>query len=435
MTGLLYCAALLALAVMLLIVLTGRVRLHATLALAGLVVAYGVAADMTISSIGRTFSIGFVHTLDQVGLVLLGGIVAATFVERSGAAARFGAALGRRGASSIMAVPIGLIAGTGASPTAGLALLLPLVRVLRGRSALVLSLSLLASFALVPPSPIAIAGASVLGANAMTVFAIGAPLAVVIALAGWFYVCRALPKVDESDADVTTEPMRARDLVTIVLPILIPIALLIVQSVAQIPSEPLGRGGMRELFTGISRPLMLMVFAAGLALLLVWRWDATALSERGWAGEAITAAAGALMAMGIAGGFGRVLDETGAAELLGESLSVKRWGVLTPFLVAAIVKSMVGSSLTATLTTAGMIEPLLPALGLDAPMGRALGVAAIGAGAMTVSHINDAHFWLTAHAQRLTPSRTLLVLSGGTAVQGVLAISILLILSAVLPWI
>lgn len=432
MTGLLYCAALLALAVVLLVVLTGRFRLHATLALAGLIVAYGFAADMTVSSIGRTFSIGFVHTLDQVGLVLLGGIVAATFVERSGAAARVAASLVRRRAPSVIAVPIGLVAGIGASPTAGLALLLPLVRALRGRSALVLSLSLLASFALVPPSPIAIAGSSVLGADAMTVFAIGAPLALVVALAGWFHAGRALPQVYDSDVEIATEPMRTRDILTVALPVLIPIALLIVQSVAQIPSEPLGRGGMRELFTGISRPLMLMVFAAGLALLLVWRWDAAALSERGWAGEAISAAAGALMVMGIAGGFGRVLDETGVAELLGEALSVKRWGVLTPFLVAAIVKTMLGSSLTATLTTAGMIEPLLPALGLDTPAGRALAVAAIGAGSMTVSHINDAHFWLTAHAQRLTPARTLLALSGGTAVQGILAIVMLLILRAVL---
>lgn len=432
MTGLLYCAALLAAAVALLVVLTGRLRLHATLALAGLVVAYGFAADMTISSIGRTFSIGFVHTLDQVGLVLLGGIVAATFVERSGAAARVAAALTRRRVSSVIAVPIGLVAGTGASPTAALALLLPVVRAMRGRSALVLSLSLLAVFALVPPSPVAIAASSVLSANAMTSFMIGAPLAVVIALAGWFYAGRSLPRVDDSDASVTSEPMCARDVLTLCLPVLVPIALLIVQSVAQIPSEPLGRGGMRELFTGISRPLMLMVFAAGLALLLVWRWDAAALSERGWAGEALTAAAGALMVMGIAGGFGRVLDETGVAELLGEAMSAKRWGVLTPFLVAAIVKSMVGSSLAATLTTAGMIEPLLPALGLDGPTGRALAVAAVGAGAMTVSHINDAHFWLTAHAQRMTPVETLIAFSGGSAVQGIVAIAILLILSAVL---
>ncbi|MGE0423946.1 MAG: GntP family permease [Reyranellaceae bacterium] len=432
MTGLLYCAALLALAVVLLAVLTGRVRLHKTLALAGVVVAFGFAADMTISSIGRTFSIGFVHTLDQAGLVLLGGIVAATFVERSGAAARVAAALARRRMPSVIAVPVGLVAGIGASPTSGLALLLPLVGTLRGRSALVLSLSLLASFAFVPPSPIAIAGSSVLGADAMTVLAIGAPLAVVVALAGWFYAGRALPRIDDRDAPLAIGPIRARDGIAVVLPVLVPIALLIVQSVAQIPSEPLGRGGMRELFTGISRPLMLMVLAAGLALLLVWRWDAAALSERGWAGEAITAAAGALMVMGIAGGFGRVLDETGAADLLGEALSLKRWGVLTPFLVAALVKTMLGSSLTATLTTSGMIEPLLPALGLDAPTGRALAVAAVGAGAMTVSHINDPHFWLTAHAQRLTPSRALIALSGGTAVQGVLAAAILLALTAVL---
>jgi GntP family gluconate:H+ symporter len=189
---------------------------------------------------------------------------------------------------------------------------------------------------------------------------------------------------------------------------------------------------MRELFTGISRPLMLMVFAAGLAMLLVWRWDAAALSERGWAGEAVIAAAGVLMIMGVAGGFGRVLDETGVAELLGEAMSAMRWGVLTPFLVAAIVKSMVGSSLAATLTASGMIEPLLPGLGLDDPTGRALAVAAVGAGAMTACHVNDAHFWLTAHAQRLSPARTLLTLSVGTALQGALAVVILLILSAAL---
>src|SRR5260221_13544778 len=102
------------------------------------------------------------------------------------------------------------------------------------------------------------------------------------------------------------------------------------------------------------------------------------------------------------------------------------------FIVAGIVETVLCYSHTARLRTAGMIEPLLPALGLDAPTGRALAVAADGAGAMTVSHINDPHFWLTAHAQRLTPSRTLITLSGGTAVQGVTAIAILLILSAVL---
>ena len=297
MTGLLYCAALLALAVVLLAVLTGGVRLHATLALAGVVVAFGFAADMTISSIGRTFSIGFVHTLIRPGwccwrhrrrhlrrAIRRGGprggrpspLAPVVRHRRTGRAGRR-----RRRLADI---------GTGAAAAAGAYPARPF-----GAGAVAVAAGLALRF--VPPSPIAIAGSSVLGADAMTVLAIGAPLAVVVTLAGWFYAGRALPRVDDRDAPLAIGPMRTRDVLVVVLPVLVPIALLIVQSVAQIPSEPLGRGGMRELFTGISRPLMLMVCAAGLALLVVWRWTPRA-SERGWAGEAIIAAAGALMVMG-----------------------------------------------------------------------------------------------------------------------------------------
>ena len=410
-----------------LVVLTGRIRLHATITMLALVVAFGLAADMTANSVGRAFSIGFVHTLEQVGLVLVGGAIAATFVEGSGAAARVGTALGARG----VALPIGLVAGIGGSPTAALALSLPVLRTSGTRSAVPLSLALLAAHALVPPSPIAIAGAAVLGADATTVFLIGAPLAIAVAVAGWLFVRRTLPAADVPAASAAGRPT-PRDVLALTLPALVPLVLLIVQSVAQIPSEPLGRGGARELFTGISRPLMLMVVATGLALVLTWRWDETALSERGWIGEALLGVTATLLVAGAAGGFGRVIDETGIPTLLAEDASGLKLGVLAPFLAALVIKTLMGSSLVATLTAAGMVEPLLPSLGLGDATGRALAVAAIGAGAMAVSHINDAHFWLTAHAARLTPQRALLVFSLGTAVQAALAATILLLLSLAL---
>jgi len=408
-------------------VLTGRIRLHPVVALAGLVVAFGIAANMTANSVGRAFGIGFVATLEQVGLVLVGGAIAAAFVEGSGAAARVGAAVGSRG----IAMPLGLVAGVGGSPAAALALALPVVRAAGPRAALPLSLALLASHALVPPSPIAIAAAAVLKADATSVFVVGAPLAAIVAVTAWLLVRRAPP----ADLAVPVESVgrpTVRDGLVLALPVLVPLALLVVQSVAQIPSEPLGRGGAREFYTGISRPLMLMVIAIGLVLLLTWRWDEKALSERGWMGEALRGIAATLLVAGIAGGFGRVIDETGMPTLLAEDVSGLRLGVLAPFVVALVIKTLMGSSLVATLTAAGMVEPLLPSLGLAGDGGRVLAVLAIGAGAMAVSHINDPHFWLTAHAARLTPGRTLRVFSLATAIQAVLAVSILLLLSLVL---
>jgi len=62
--------------------------------------------------------------------------------------------------------------------------------------------------------------------------------------------------------------------------------------------------------------------------------------------------------------------------------------------VAALFKIAQGSSTVAITTTAGLMAPLLPALGLESPAEISLAVLAIGAGAMTVSHANDSYFWV-----------------------------------------
>ena len=68
----------------------------------------------------------------------------------------------------------------------------------------------------------------------------------------------------------------------------------------------------------------------------------------------------------------------------------RRWAACwSPFLIAAAIKTLQGSSLVAAITAAGMVQPLLLPLGLDDPNGKALAALAVGAGAMTVCHVND----------------------------------------------
>jgi GntP family gluconate:H+ symporter len=78
-------------------------------------------------------------------------------------------------------------------------------------------------------------------------------------------------------------------------------------------------------------------------------------------------------------------------------------GIFFPFLLAAILKSAQGSSTVAITTTAGIVAPLLTALGFATPVDAALLVVAIGAGAMTVSHANDSYFWVVTSFGELTP--------------------------------
>jgi GntP family gluconate:H+ symporter len=382
-------------AVVAIVLLIQRLHLPSFLAIMATVVVYGIAADMTFQSVGKAFGLGFTATLEQAGLLVVAGALVQALVLRQ--------PLGT-GTSAV----VGALAGLGASATGGLALLQPAGQA-APRRALGLALTLLAVSSLVAPSPIAIAAASVMKASNSTMLMVALPLAVIAAVLGWWFVARQIPSTDVAGwLDWTW------------LAVLIPIALLIVQSVAQMPSEPLGKGGAREFYIGISKPLMLAAVAITFGVLFAGRWQPSALAGRSWAPL--------LLAVGASGGLARVFDETGMAELLAEYALHPRFGILTPFLAAAIVKTMQGNSLTAVLTASGMIEPMLPALGLDSVSGRALAAAAVGAGSMAICHVNDPFFWIAASMGRLSPGRALYVISLGSAVM---AIGALVVLAAV----
>jgi gluconate:H+ symporter, GntP family len=105
------------------------------------------------------------------------------------------------------------------------------------------------------------------------------------------------------------------------------------------------------------------------------------------------------------------------------------FAILVPFFVAAVMKTFQGSSLVAAITAAGMMQPLMTALGLDGGNARALAALAIGAGAMTISHVNDDYFWLVSDRAGFAPLRGLTAFSVGTLLQGFLAVVVLLLLS------
>lgn len=392
-------ALLLPAAVAALVLLVQRFALPAFLALLTIAAAYGLAADMTIQSIGRAFGLGFSAAMEQTGLlVVAAGLVRALLIQRP--------------LPTPAAVTAGLVAGLGGSAAGGLALLQP-AGLGAPRRAMGLALALLAVHALVVPSPLAVAASAVLKADVLAGFRMTLPVAALAALGGWLFAMASLPR----DPDGGRLSWRW-------LVVAIPVALLVVQAVAQMPTEPLGRGGEREFYTGISQPLLLAVLAVGLAVLMSRRWQPAALADTSWAPLLLT--------VGAAGGFARLLDETGIPPLLAEQALDPRLGLLVPFLAAAIVKTMQGNSLAAVLTASGMVEPMLPALGLDGSAGRTIAAAAAGAGAIAICHVNDPFFWIAAHMAGMTPARALRVVSLGSLVVAVLALALLSVLRLVL---
>jgi GntP family gluconate:H+ symporter len=386
-------------AVVAIVLLVQRLHLPAFLAIMATVVVYGIAADMTFQSVGKAFGLGFTAALEQIGLLVVAGALVQALVLRG--------PLGT-GTSAVA----GALAGLSQSAAGGLALLQATGQE-APRRALGLALTLLIFAALVAPSPLAVAAASVMKADIRTMAMIAVPVAIVAALAGWLHVAREVPAAHK--------PGR---LTLAWLAVAIPIALLIVQAVAQMPSEPLGKGGAREFYIGISKPLMLTALAVTLGVLFAGRWQPSALVGRSWAPL--------LMAVGAAGGLSRVFDETGMAELLAERVLDPRYGLVVPFLAAAIVKTMQGNSLSAVLTASGMVEPMLPALGLDSASGRAIAAAAAGAGSIAICHLNDPFFWIAAHMAGLTPATALRTISLGSLLMALVALLLLFGLSRLL---
>ena len=134
--------------------------------------------------------------------------------------------------------------------------------------------------------------------------------------------------------------------------------------------------------------------------------------------------AGPILFITAAGGvLGNVIANTTMVDYIKENAqALQAIGLLFPFLLSAILKTAQGSSTVALTTTAGIIAPLLPTLGLDTPVSAALTVIAIGAGAMTVSHANDSYFWVVTNFGDLRVEDGYKTQTVGTLVAGIASI-------------
>jgi len=90
------------------------------------------------------------------------------------------------------------------------------------------------------------------------------------------------------------------------------------------------------------------------------------------------------------------------------------------------LKSAQGSSTVAILTVSAIASPLLASMGLESNIGRVCSVLAIGAGAMTVSHVNDSYFWVVSQFSELSVKQSLRSLSLATAFQGLVGLLLVL---------
>ena len=404
--------------VVFIVVASTRLKLHPFLALLLAALGYGMAVGrMPLVDVVKAINAGFGETVGYIGLVILAGSVIGVFLEKSGGATSLAESVlrlvGRRNVPAAMAV-IGCLVSIPVFCDSAFVILSPLTRALsRGAgislapSAIALSLGLYTTHTMVPPTPGPVAVAGLLEADLGMVILWGLLVSGVAIVAGWLFAVRVAARVEiapDGPDDLLPEqadpwrPSPAKAL----LPILLPIVLIVLKSIGDFPSRPFGQGQAAEVIAFVGQPIVALLIGVFLALFLPRKLDRDMLSAAGWVGEAVVPAAMIIVVTGCGGAFGKVIQQSGIAEDVKGMLGGVPLGIWLPILLAAALKTAQGSSTVAMITTASIVAPLLPLLGLDAPAVRPLVAVAVGIGSIMVSHANDSFFWVVVQLSKMS---------------------------------
>jgi gluconate:H+ symporter, GntP family len=486
--GRLIFAALLGMAVI--IVLITWLKLHPFISLLiGSLIA-GMTAGLAPTAAVTSFSNGFGSTSASVGTLIALGAIFGKLLADSGGADRIVDTLVSR--ASVQALPwimglVGAIIGLPMFFEVGLVLLVPVIMLVARRSGLPLMrvavptiAGLSAMHGFVPPHPGPLAAISAVHANLGITLGLGVIVALVgVIVAGPLFArvaARWVPAevpalFDAGDAgqggagqgaatrrdsgqgaidtprtaainlggrgdqlrqaDQAAHPAAVRrpgfwpTLVTILLPA----GLMLLAAIIDI-ADANDPAAWKTVVDFVGTPLIALGIAVIVAMVVLGRGAGFSLKRTSSVvTDALPPIAGIILIVGAGGGFKQVLVDTKISDVISNWASHSSISVfLLAWIVAVFIRVATGSATVATITTAGILEPVTHHLSTP---GVSLLVLAIGAGSLFFSHVNDAGFWLFKEYFGLSIGQTIKSWSILETVLSVVGIIVVLALSLV----
>ena len=390
-----------------------RWKVHPFFAIMAMALLLAIAAGIPLTEIPGLIGAGFSSTFTSIGIVIVLGAFIGAVLEKTGAALKLADIVVSLVGEKRPALAVELMGWVISIPVfcdSGFVILDPVRKALARRTrtssvamTLCLSCGLYVSHVFIPPTPGPIAAAQTLGAgeHLLLIMGMGVLCSVFPLIAGYFFSLAAGKKV-QSKEDLSQETTQSYEALKAsfgrlpgaaasLAPIVVPILLMALSSIASMAHWT---GAGTDLCRFFGAPVIALAVGTVFAIALLWRSGKKAdfypLSDQ------TLRTVGPILFVTAAGGvLGKVIASSDLVRFITENASgLKAVGIFFPFLLAALLKSAQGSSTVAITTTAGLLAPLLPALGLSSPVDTALTVMAIGAGAMTVSHANDSYFWV-----------------------------------------
>ncbi len=437
-------------AVIALIVLIARFRLHPFIALVSVSLVMGLAAGMAPVAAVKAFGDGVGNVLGFIAIVVGLGTMLGKMMAESGAATRIATTLielfgERRVHWAIMIVAF--IVGIPVFFQVGFVLLIPLVFTIArrtGMSLIKIGIPLVAGLSVVhgmlPPHPAAMLAVTAyhadVGRTLLYGLIVGLPTA---ALAGpifgsWIAPRIVLPaenpiaaQLEGAAASVDVE-QRTPSFGISLFTVLIPVILILLASAADITLD--AASPLRTALDFVGNAIVALLLA-----LLFSFWSLarprgfTRTQVMKFCNDCLAPTATILLVIGAGGGFNQVLVRSGVGGAVADmAIGSHASPLILAWIVAALIRVATGSATVAMTTAAGIVAPIAMATpGTNAE----LLVLATGAGSLILSHVNDAGFWLIKEFFNMTVPQTLKTWTVAETIIGVAGLAFTLLLRLV----
>ena len=440
------------LAIVIMIVAISKYKVHPFLSIMSVSLILALLAGIPLGDIAGVIGAGFSGTFSSIGIVIILGALIGTVLEQTGAALKLADMVVKLVGQKNPELAIELMGWVVSIPVfcdSGFVILDPIRKAMVRRTGtssvamtVALSAGLYISHVFIPPTPGPIAAANTLGIgnNLLLVMGLGVLASILPLIAGLLFAKFIGKKVKSAEETGSAEETvkTYEELVAsygklpggfnALAPIVVPIVLMALGSIASMAGWT---GFAFDLFNFLGKPVIAL--AVGTIFAVVQLATAQKMDNFYQLTNDTLKVTGPILFVTAAGGvLGKVIASSDMVTYITENAAVLgSVGIFFPFLLAAILKSAQGSSTVAITTTAGIVAPLLGAMGLDTPAKTALAVMAIGAGAMTVSHANDSYFWVVTNFGQMTPEQgyktqtTLTLVLGLSAMVGIFILSLI----------
>ena len=433
-------------AVIALILLIARFKVHPFIALVSISLAMGVAAGMPLGAATKAFQDGVGSALGFIAIVVgLGTMLGKMMVETGGATRIATTLIDRFGEARVhwAIMLVAFIIGIPVFFQVGFVLLVPLVFTVArrtGMSLIKIGIPLVAGLSVVhgmlPPHPAAMLAVGAyeadVGRTILYGLLVGLPTAALAGpIFGAWIARRVAPPAEnplaeqlQGSSSVADAPGFGISLFTV----LIPVNLMLLASAADVALEPTSR--LRAALDFMGQPMVALLLALLLSFATLRAGRAgrfTAEQMRAFCNECLAPTATIILVIGAGGGFNQVLVQSGVGRAVAD---YARGSAASPlvlaWIIAALIRVATGSATVAMTTAAGIVAPIAASM---PGTNRELLVLATGAGSLVLSHVNDSGFWLIKEFFNMTVPDTLKTWTVAETIIGVAGLGFTMLLS------